>query len=406
MSTRTHIFPSKRYYWYAGSPVADWLDDFSDWLKASKYAKTTRRRHIAALRYSLEPHAPIPRDRCFSQAQLLRIVVNEHRPKRFSTARQAFGLFLRARGQFLEASRTGHHGKLVDAYVRHLVEMCGLAPETVRFRTVAARLFLNTVLSASGSLMDLTVTDVERFVADRAMILSRSSLKTDTSALRSFLRYCVERGAAPAGIQVFDMPRVYRYEQLPRALPWPLVEQLLESIDRSTSVGSRDHAIFYLMAHYGLRPSEIGALMLDSIDWDAGTIDVRRPKTRSRVVMPLTDSAGEVLQHYIREGRPSTDQQALFPRLRAPAGPLTRRAIGEAFRRRIKESGIPWDGKAPYGLRHSFALRLLTRDVGIKTIGDLLGHRNIDTTGEYLRLHTEALRDVALPLPGESHADC
>ena len=49
-------------------------------------------------------------------------------------------------------------------------------------------------------------------------------------------------------------------------------------------------------------------------------------------------------------------------------------------------------------------MRLLQRDVGVKTIGDLLGHRSLEATGVYLRLQVEALRDVALPLPGGCHA--
>jgi integrase/recombinase XerD len=44
-------------------------------------------------------------------------------------------------------------------------------------------------------------------------------------------------------------------------------------------------------------------------------------------------------------------------------------------------------------------MRLLERGVGIKAIGDLLGHRSLESTGVYLRLNTEALRDVALPVP-------
>jgi site-specific recombinase XerD len=32
-------------------------------------------------------------------------------------------------------------------------------------------------------------------------------------------------------------------------------------------------------------------------------------------------------------------------------------------------------------------------------IGDLMGHNSIVSTAIYLRLHTEMLRDVALPVP-------
>jgi integrase/recombinase XerD len=44
-------------------------------------------------------------------------------------------------------------------------------------------------------------------------------------------------------------------------------------------------------------------------------------------------------------------------------------------------------------------MRLLRQDTPLKTIGDLLGHRSVKSTGVYLRLHVEDLRDVALPLP-------
>lgn len=52
-----------------------------------------------------------------------------------------------------------------------------------------------------------------------------------------------------------------------------------------------------------------------------------------------------------------------------------------------------------YGLRHGFAVRLLTRGVGIKTIGDLLGHRSFESTQVNLRLDTDLLRAIALPVP-------
>src|SRR3984957_17111241 len=50
-------------------------------------------------------------------------------------------------------------------------------------------------------------------------------------------------------------------------------------------------------------------------------------------------------------------------------------------------------------LRHGLAMHLLRQGTPLKTIGDLLGHRSVESTGVYLRLHVQDLRDVALPLP-------
>jgi site-specific recombinase XerD len=52
-----------------------------------------------------------------------------------------------------------------------------------------------------------------------------------------------------------------------------------------------------------------------------------------------------------------------------------------------------------YRLRHTFAMRLLTRGVGVKAIGDLLGHHSLDSTCAYLRLDIDMLRGVALEVP-------
>jgi len=122
-----------------------------------------------------------------------------------------------------------------------------------------------------------------------------------------------------------------------------------------------------------------------------------------QILDTLIFSAAAVLQRYLREGRPASDRLELFTRVIAPAGALTRGAIAEAFRRQVRRSGLPLTGASPYGLRHSFAMRLLGRNVGVKAIGDLLGHRSLEATSVYLRLQTDALRDVALPLPGGRH---
>jgi site-specific recombinase XerD len=44
-------------------------------------------------------------------------------------------------------------------------------------------------------------------------------------------------------------------------------------------------------------------------------------------------------------------------------------------------------------------MRLLRRGVGVKAIGDLLGHHSLDSTCAYLRIDVDMLRTVALPVP-------
>jgi len=103
---------------------------------------------------------------------------------------------------------------------------------------------------------------------------------------------------------------------------------------------------------------------------------------------------------YLRTGRPDVSYREIFVRHRAPVGILKPTAIGEAFQRwsRRSDLGIPCQG--PHCLRHSLAVHLLRQGVSLKTIGDLLGHRDAESTCVYLRLNVDDLREVALPLPG------
>jgi site-specific recombinase XerD len=90
---------------------------------------------------------------------------------------------------------------------------------------------------------------------------------------------------------------------------------------------------------------------------------------------------------------------ALFLRIRSPIKALTHYGVIDAFKYRATKSGLPLDAASSYSLRHAFAMRLLRRGVGIKAIGDLLGHRSLEATCVYLRVDIDMLRTVALPVP-------
>jgi site-specific recombinase XerD len=178
------------------------------------------------------------------------------------------------------------------------------------------------------------------------------------------------------------------------------VQALIEAIDRNTTIGLRDYTMLCLIASYGLRVSEVAALTLDHIHWREGWLQVPQGKIRSSLKLPLTDRVAETLVHYLRHARPDhVPCRALFLRSRIPIRPLGRTAVSMVFDRWAKRSGLT----IPYGgahcLRHAYAVHLLRTGASLKTIGDLLGHRDRDSTYVYLRLATEELREVALPLP-------
>jgi site-specific recombinase XerD len=118
------------------------------------------------------------------------------------------------------------------------------------------------------------------------------------------------------------------------------------------------------------------------------------------LVLPLVNRTLRLLRRYLTAGRPNSDLPYLFLRVRSPIQALTHCGVGDVFDYRARESNILLKGMSSYSLRHAFAMRLLRRGVGIKAIGDLLGHRSLEATCVYLRVDTDMLRTVALPLPG------
>lgn len=220
------------------------------------------------------------------------------------------------------------------------------------------------------------------------------------AALRSFLRFLTLHNLTRPGLESqIESPRGYRLEQLPRSLPWQTVRAFLESIDQSTAMGLRDYTMFLLMATYGLRASEIVELTLEDIDWRRRVLRIRQRKTANILQLPLTDTAGTILFRYLKKGRSPSSYRQVFLRVRAPAGVLKPTAVIEAFQRWTRLSGLPIPFQGAHCLRHSYAVYLLQRGTPLKMIGDLLGHRTVEATGAYLRLSTEDLREVALPVP-------
>jgi site-specific recombinase XerD len=310
--------------------------------------------------------------------------------------------YLTERGE-LACARPTPTSQWIATYRTYLEHVRGLAPATVnRCATIAADFlhFLHFDLHPQR-LGELDVAHIDAFMTKAGQRLGRASMRKVSAVLRSFLKFLATEGKIPPGLEEhIESPRQYRGEQLPRALPWDDVRRLLRSVDRSTSKGRRDYAMLLLMATYGLRVGEVARLELDDIAWRSQHISIPRPKVGTPLLLPLTDEIASALLDYLRHDRPDSTHRRVFLRVRAPQGPIASTAICDAFDAWVARAGIhlPLLG-GTHCLRHALAMHLLRQETPIKTIGDLLGHRSVESTGIYLRLDVDDLRDVALPLP-------
>lgn len=400
------LFPRDHARHAALPLLGGFLEGLCEWLHARGYPRDVLRERVLMGRWLSRA---LRRRGVRSLSELTAATLRSYAPpgvrstlRRRGALVRSLALYLDERGALATTAPTPTQRRVVE-YSRHLDRVRGLCSSTVAMHAGVVReflLFLDHDARPAG-LHELRVADVDAFLARVGRRVGRILLSHFVAVLRSFLRFLAAAGDAPAGLDAqVDSPRIWRGERLPRALRWEDVRALLASIDRTTPKGRRDYAMFLLIATYGLRSSEVCALRLDDVAWRKRQIRVPRPKVDAPLLLPLTDEVGSALLDYLRSGRPPSTCRQVFLRLASPRGPLGPCAARDALRAWARRAGIvvPYRG-GPHSIRHAVALRLLREGARLKTIGDLLGHRSPQTTGVYLRLDVEDLRDVALPLP-------
>ena len=292
---------------------------------------------------------------------------------------------------------------LANEYGNYLREVRGFAVSTIQHRQYVCRCFLDYLDATKVSLGLIQRSDLEMYILQAGKRLNRASLQQETAALRGFLRFLAMDGRVAHGLdRQIDTPRIYKHEQLPRALPWDTVQALLRSIDTTSAVGLRDYAMLLLIATYGLRASEVVVMTLDDIHWREGSLRIQQPKTSSSLELPLTNEVAAAIVKHLKRTPPQAPHRRMFLRMHAPIGVLKPTAISEAFCSMVRKSGLSIPYHGPHCLRHSLAVQLLNNGTPLKTIGDILGHRTAESTSTYLRLATGDLREVALAVPGKT----
>ena len=384
------------------------MEDFADWLVGQNYTRITCCCHLFPTVVLMDRHlrrrgshriqdlSPLDLHRCWKALQ--------RRTTSGASTAHVMERFLKLRGLIRSNDPTPVNttNLQLTAYAKYLQEVRGLAPSTIHPHLRTARKFLSYVEFDKGPKMlaRLDASALEKFVRVASSGISRATLQHTVAQLRSLLHFLAIEGKVRAGLSSqIDSPRLYRLEKLPHSLNWDTVSAFLESIQLTHSKGQRDFAMFFLIAAYGLRSSEVVGLTLDNIFWRSKCIHIAQTKTRSALKLPLTDDVARVLINYLRKVPRAPDHRQLFLRMYAPSGPLKPTAVTEAFQFWAKRSGLSIPFQGAHCLRHSYAVNLLRQGTPLKTIGDLLGHRSAESTSVYLRLATEDLRGVGLPLP-------
>lgn len=292
---------------------------------------------------------------------------------------------------------------LEDDFSQYLVKERGLAARTVEHYTEAARIFLTTC-SAQGrrDRSAWSAAEVLTFVQHRAALGGPVQVQQLCTGLRAFLRYLRFRGEIRSDL-AGSVPRIARWRlaTLPKSLSRAQVHQVLAHCRRRQSaVGRRDYAVLLLLARLGLRAREIWSLTLDDIDWRGGQLTICSKGTGPEP-MPLPTDVGKALAAYLRDGRPSSSSRAVFVRLHPPHTQLgDSGSVTTIAARALRVAGVDAPSNGTHVFRYTLATQMLHDGASLREIGQVLRHRDEDTTRLYAKVDLTRLRPLALQWPG------
>jgi len=313
---------------------------------------------------------------------------------------------LRAHGHIPPVSdlRPSHICDEIHRFDVHLDQTCGLAVATRCSRGKCTGEFLLQCFGARPiSMAEITARDVRSFIlrAHREPAPGRARMCGD--ALRSYFRFRAVTRGDQVDVLVAAIPTVahWRLSSLPSCLTAHEVTGLLKAFDRRRPNGQRGYAMTRCMVDLGLRVGEVAALRLDDLDWQAGTLTIRRAKSRRADALPLPVSTGQAIAEYLRDGRPRVTSRDLFLRHRAPFdAPITTACVRSAVRIAYKRCGLSLRYTGTHVLRHTAATRMRCAGASLKQVADVLRHRSLDTTTIYTKVDYPTLASVVAPWPG------
>jgi len=173
------------------------------------------------------------------------------------------------------------------------------------------------------------------------------------------------------------------------------VERVLNQPDATRPLGVRDRAILETFYSTGMRRSELIGLREHDLDFDRGTVMIRRGKGKRDRVVPIGKRAEAWMEKYLGEVRPELvcglDDGTLFLTYRGER--FTESRLSLLVRNYVKASGIGKSG-ACHLLRHTMATLMLENGADIRFIQQMLGHEDLRSTQIYTRVSIRLLKQV------------
>lgn len=295
--------------------------------------------------------------------------------------------------------------KFINDFLEYLEIEKNCSKLTIRDYRHYLDVFLDWYISTipDKPLDKLELSDIRRYrvhlsnkVDDKGAGLKRVTQNYYVIALRSFLRYLIKNDIKTLEPSKIDLPKTESRSL--KFLERDQVERLVTAPDTSKEEGIRDRAIMELLFSTGLRVSELVSLNHDQINLDRREFGIIGKGRRSRIVF-VSDTAAFWVNNYLNARKDpfkplfirysgAIDESNNGEKMR-----LTARSVERIVKKYVRATRLPVDATV-HTLRHSFATDLLTNGADLRSVQEMLGHKNIATTQIYTHITNKQLREV------------
>ncbi len=249
---------------------------------------------------------------------------------------------------------------------------------------------------------DETIRNFRLYISHQYKNPYKGNLKRQTQnyflvALRSFFKYLVKQKINVISPEMIELGKA-RDRTIKFLSPQDL-ERLFNAVETRELRGLRDRTILEVLFSTGLRVSELVSLNKDDTNMESGEFSVLGKGGKRRVVF-LSRHAREWLQQYLQKR--NDPYRPLFLRYSGPKAKdgltdeksrLTARSVERMVEKYRKKAGL-LERLGPHALRHSFATDLLTHGADLRSVQEMLGHKNIATTQIYTHVTNPHLREI------------
>lgn len=232
------------------------------------------------------------------------------------------------------------------------------------------------------------VSNPEVYSPDRG--ISATSRARKLSAIKSFYKYLTVRTKRLTDNPVADLEYPKLRKSLPKYLTMSESAALLKSVSGVNE--KRDYAILMLFLNCGIRRSELVGLNLSDVYEDR--IRVVGKGNKERFVY-FGSSCRKAIDAYLpeRHKRVLSDNRALFGSRDNNRISVT--AVHRLVKKALLQAGLDPDQFSAHKLRHTAATMMLSGGVDVKTVQEVLGHENLNTTQIYTHIESTELKLAA-----------